>query len=68
MVRNDDVPGMIGRPRMEVVAPPVSRRFYGPSRRDEARAALGIPADVFVSLVVGGGWGVGELQSTAERE
>ncbi|HEY8202731.1 MAG TPA: metallophosphoesterase, partial [Actinomycetota bacterium] len=61
----DDVPGMIGRPRMEVVAPPVSRRFYGPSRRDEARATLGIPADAFVSLVVGGGWGVGELSSTA---
>jgi UDP-N-acetylglucosamine:LPS N-acetylglucosamine transferase/UDP-2,3-diacylglucosamine pyrophosphatase LpxH len=56
---------MIGTPPLEVVAPPVSVRFHAPARRAEARQALGLPFDAFVALVVGGGWGVGELRTTA---
>ncbi|HMC08440.1 MAG TPA: glycosyltransferase, partial [Actinomycetota bacterium] len=48
-----------------VVAPLVSRRFLGPSRRTEARLALGVPEDAFVVMVIGGGWGVGNIEGSA---
>ncbi|MCW3035416.1 MAG: hypothetical protein JWM17_728, partial [Actinobacteria bacterium] len=48
-----------------VVAPLVSKRFLGPSRRVEAREALGVPEDAFVSMVIGGGWGVGNIERSA---
>lgn len=48
-----------------VVAPLVSKRFLGPSRRTEARAALGLPEDAFVAMVIGGGWGVGNIERSA---
>ena len=48
-----------------VVAPLVSKRFLGPSRRAEARAALGVPDDAFVAMVIGGGWGVGNIERSA---
>ena len=48
-----------------VVAPLVSKRFLGPSRRAEAREALGVPEDAFVAMVIGGGWGVGNIERSA---
>ncbi|HWD09100.1 MAG TPA: glycosyltransferase, partial [Actinomycetota bacterium] len=48
-----------------VVAPLVARRFLGPSRRAEAREALGVPDDAFVVMVIGGGWGVGNIERSA---
>jgi UDP-N-acetylglucosamine:LPS N-acetylglucosamine transferase len=48
-----------------VVAPLVSQRFLGPSRRAEARETLGIPSDAFVVMVIGGGWGVGNIERSA---
>ncbi|HLI57305.1 MAG TPA: glycosyltransferase, partial [Actinomycetota bacterium] len=48
-----------------VVAPLVARRFLGPSRRAEARASLGVPDDAFVAMVIGGGWGVGNIERSA---
>ena len=48
-----------------VVAPLVARRFLGDSRRAQARAALGVPDDAFVVMVVGGGWGVGNIERSA---
>ena len=48
-----------------VVAPLVARRFLGPSRREEARAALDVPDGAFVAMVVGGGWGVGNIERSA---
>lgn len=48
-----------------VVAPLVARRFLGPSRRAEARVTLGVPEDAFVAMVVGGGWGVGNIERSA---
>ena len=48
-----------------VVAPLVSRRFLGPTRRTEARLALGAPEDAFMVMVIGGGWGVGNIEGSA---
>jgi UDP-N-acetylglucosamine:LPS N-acetylglucosamine transferase len=48
-----------------VVAPLVARRFLGPSRRPEARAALGVADGAFVVMVIGGGWGVGNIEGSA---
>ena len=48
-----------------VVAPLVSKRFLGPSRRAEAREALGVPEGAFVAMVIGGGWGVGNIERSA---
>ncbi|HEU5004174.1 MAG TPA: glycosyltransferase [Actinomycetota bacterium] len=48
-----------------VVAPLVARRFLGPSRRASARAELGVPDDAFVAMVIGGGWGVGNIERSA---
>jgi UDP-N-acetylglucosamine:LPS N-acetylglucosamine transferase len=48
-----------------VVAPLVSKRFLGPSRRAEAREALGVPEGAFVVMVIGGGWGVGNIERSA---
>jgi len=48
-----------------VVAPLVARRFLGPSRRESARAELGVPDDAFVAMVIGGGWGVGNIERSA---
>jgi UDP-N-acetylglucosamine:LPS N-acetylglucosamine transferase len=48
-----------------VVAPLVARRFLGPSRRPEARAALGVDDEAFVVMVIGGGWGVGNIERSA---
>ncbi|MGH2717550.1 MAG: MGDG synthase family glycosyltransferase, partial [Actinomycetota bacterium] len=48
-----------------VVAPLVASRFLGPSRRAEARAALGVPEDAYLAMVIGGGWGVGNIERSA---
>lgn len=41
---------------------PVAPSFRKPPARDEARVALEIPQDAFVVLIVGGAWGVGNLE------
>lgn len=41
--------------RVSVTGVPIRERFGSPAPRDHTRAELGIPADAFVALVVGGG-------------
>lgn len=53
--------------RVQVIRPPVAHHFRAAPGRDEARAALGLPPDAFIALIVGGSWGVGDLVSTAEH-
>lgn len=49
-----------------VVPPPVRPQFYdAPSKRD-ARAVLGLPQDARCVLLMGGGWGLGPLDKTAD--
>lgn len=49
------------RARISVVPPPVRRAFYEAPSREQARAALGVPAGVFCALVMDSGWGLGPL-------
>ena len=44
---------------------PVAPEFRFAPTREEARDALGLPQEVFVALVVGGAWGVGDLEGAA---
>ena len=44
---------------------PVDPAFHHAPDQDEARAVLGIPAEAFVALVVGGAWGIGDLEGAA---
>lgn len=53
--------------QVQVIRPPVAHHFRTAPRRDEARAALGLPPDAFTALIVGGSWGVGDLINTAEH-
>lgn len=48
-----------------VVRLPVGQRFASPLSRSEARLALGLPPDAFIPLIVGGAWGVGDIETTA---
>jgi processive 1,2-diacylglycerol beta-glucosyltransferase len=48
-----------------VVRIPVASGFYSAPVRDEARTALGLPPEVFVALIVGGAWGIGDLGEAA---
>jgi processive 1,2-diacylglycerol beta-glucosyltransferase len=52
--------------RVQVIRPPITYRFRSALGRRQARAALGLPPDAFVALIVGGSWGVGDLVSAAE--
>jgi UDP-N-acetylglucosamine:LPS N-acetylglucosamine transferase len=51
-----------------VVAPLVDRRFTGPAATPvdklAARASWGLPADTPIALLVGGSWGVGEIEES----
>jgi UDP-N-acetylglucosamine:LPS N-acetylglucosamine transferase len=44
---------------------PVAPEFRFAPTREEAREALGLLQDVFVALVIGGAWGIGDLEGAA---
>lgn len=44
---------------------PVAAGFGEAPDREVARAALGVPSDAFVALLVGGVWGIGDLEGAA---
>jgi UDP-N-acetylglucosamine:LPS N-acetylglucosamine transferase len=44
---------------------PVPEGFHAASTRDDARAILGLQQKAFVVLVVGGAWGIGDLEGAA---
>lgn len=44
---------------------PVARGFGDAPDREVARASLGIPEEAFVALLVGGVWGIGDLEGAA---
>ncbi|WP_261564473.1 MGDG synthase family glycosyltransferase [Frankia gtarii] len=46
---------------VSVVPTPVREPFYDPPSQEEARAALGIPADAPCVLLMSGSWGLGPL-------
>ena len=46
---------------------PVDPAFHSAPPRDEARARLEIPQKSFVVLVVGGAWGIGDLEGAARH-
>lgn len=48
-----------------VIQMPVAPGFHAAPTRDEARAALGLPPETFVALIVGGAWGIGDLGRAA---
>ena len=49
------------RAPVAVVPPPVRSAFYAAPSREQARGALGIPAEDFCVLVIDSGWGFGPL-------
>jgi len=55
-----------GRGSARVVRPIVREAFRSAPAQGDARAALGLPADGPIVLVAGGGWAVGDLESTVE--
>jgi len=60
------VENMIAGAPTQVVAPPVSPRFFAPPMRSERRRKLAAEDSDFVVLITGGGWGVGNLENTAK--
>jgi UDP-N-acetylglucosamine:LPS N-acetylglucosamine transferase len=52
--------------RARTVRLPVGDEFRAPLSREAARAKLGLPRDAFIPLIVGGAWGVGNLEGAAE--
>jgi processive 1,2-diacylglycerol beta-glucosyltransferase len=48
-----------------VVPAPVRPSFYCPPTKEEARAALGVPADARCVLLMSGAWGLGPVGSVA---
>jgi processive 1,2-diacylglycerol beta-glucosyltransferase len=48
-----------------LVRMPVDPAFRAAPPRPEARKVLGLPRDAFVALVVGGVWGIGDLEGAA---
>jgi processive 1,2-diacylglycerol beta-glucosyltransferase len=49
------------RALVAVVPPPVRPDFYAAPPQEQARRALGVPADAFCALVIDSGWGFGPL-------
>ena len=49
------------RALVEVAPPPVRSEFYAAPPQEEARRALGVPAEAFCVLVIDSGWGFGPL-------
>jgi UDP-N-acetylglucosamine:LPS N-acetylglucosamine transferase len=52
--------------RIAVVPTPVRAQFYDPPTQEQARIALGIPADARCVLLMSGSWGLGPLAEGAE--
>ncbi len=50
-----------GRGSVQLVRPLISAEFLEPRCPQEARAALGLPAEGRMVVVSGGGWGVGDI-------
>ncbi len=44
---------------------PIAPEFHHAPPREEAREELGLPPDDFVALVVGGAWGIGDVEGMA---
>ena len=61
----DEVERIAGPGRAATVRPLVDGRFLAPPSRSQARAALGLPAELPVIVVSGGGWGMGDLAGAA---
>lgn len=57
---------LAGRDAARQVRPLVAPAFFRPLARTQAREALGLPLDVKIVLVSGGGWGVGDLEGAAQ--
>ncbi|HEX3801666.1 MAG TPA: glycosyltransferase [Solirubrobacteraceae bacterium] len=55
-----------GPGKSTVVRPAIDARYMEPLDRASARAELGLPMDVPVVVVSGGGWGMGDLAGAAE--
>lgn len=53
--------------RARVARMPLPPAFDAPPSKAEARARLGLPADRFITLIVGGAWGVGDIHHAVER-
>jgi processive 1,2-diacylglycerol beta-glucosyltransferase len=51
--------------RVAIVPPPVRAAFYAAPSRQQARAALGVPADGFCVLMIDSGWGFCPLPQSA---
>jgi UDP-N-acetylglucosamine:LPS N-acetylglucosamine transferase len=51
--------------RVSLVRLPVAAGFRSAPTREEARAALGLPREAFIALIVGGAWGIGDLEGAA---
>ena len=53
------------RARVRVVEAPVRPGFYDPPAQEQARAALGLPADEPAALLMSGAWGLGPIAAAA---
>ncbi|MDA8324175.1 MAG: glycosyltransferase [Actinomycetota bacterium] len=53
------------RARVLVIPPPVRPGFYDPPPQDQARAALGLPAQERCVLLMSGAWGLGPVAQAA---
>jgi processive 1,2-diacylglycerol beta-glucosyltransferase len=53
---------MVGRGGVQHVRPVVDRAFLEPRERDDARRALDLPLERPVVVMVGGGWGIGDIE------
>jgi processive 1,2-diacylglycerol beta-glucosyltransferase len=51
--------------RVAVVPPPVRASFYAAPSQEQARAALGVPADGFCILMIDSGWGFCPIPESA---
>jgi UDP-glucose 4-epimerase len=62
----DEAEKIAGSGSVRWAKPPTLPSFLASRPREEARRALGLPADAQVIAVSGGGWGVGDLASAVE--
>jgi processive 1,2-diacylglycerol beta-glucosyltransferase len=61
-----EVERIAGAGRSVVVRPLLDERFFEPLDRASARVQLGLPPDLPVVVVSGGGWGMGDLTGAVE--
>jgi UDP-N-acetylglucosamine:LPS N-acetylglucosamine transferase len=61
-----EVERIAGPGKSMVVRPPLDNRYFEPLDRTSARVELGLPLDVPMVVVSGGGWGMGDLLGAAE--